>query len=199
MEYRFYDLVGKTVEYNFVIRTAIDKKINFAAPLSGVQEVGGDGIFGIDAKLILVEFKRSQKELKTERDKFVCYEKAKDKLIGRDNHHFLVYGSEGDNSNLNLHARHYFSLKEVESALSILELGVNDEEFKSYLGDLIELKKEDGRSDGSVGPESVASVVGVSPESVSSISLTEYVRLALPRLYQALSPTQTISRGRSPS
>lgn len=189
----------KTVEYNFVIRTAIDKKINFAAPLSGVQEVGGDGIFGIDAKLILVEFKRSQKELKTERDKFVCYEKAKDKLIGRDNHHFLVYGSEGDNSNLNLHARHYFSLKEVESALSILELGVNDEEFKSYLGDLIELKKEDGRSDGSVGPESVASVVGVSPESVSSISLTEYVRLALPRLYQALSPTQTISRGRSPS
>ncbi|WP_052247453.1 hypothetical protein [Alteromonas macleodii] len=189
----------KTVEYNFVIRTAIDKKINFAAPLSGVQEVGGDGIFGIDAKLILVEFKRSQKELKTERDKFVCYEKAKDKLIGRDNHHFLVYGSEGDNSNLNLHARHYFSLKEVESALSILELGVNDEEFKSYLDDLIELKKEDGRSDGSVGPESVASVVGVSPESVSSISLTEYVRLALPRLYQALSPTQTISRGRSPS
>lgn len=189
----------KTVEYNFVIRTAIDKKINFAAPLSGVQEIGGDGIFGIDAKLILVEFKRSQKELKTERDKFVCYEKAKDKLIGRDNHHFLVYGSEGDNSNLNLHARHYFSLKEVESALSILELGVNDEEFKSYLGDLIELKKEDGRSDGSVGPESVASVVGVSPESVSSISLTEYVRLALPRLYQALSPTQTISRGRSPS
>ena len=120
-------------------------------------------------------------------------------MIGRDNHHFLVYGSEGDNSNLNLHARHYFSLKEVESALSILELGVNDEEFKSYLGDLIELKKEDGRSDGSVGPESVASVVGVSPESVSSISLTEYVRLALPRLYQALSPTQTISRGRSPS
>lgn len=189
----------KTVEYNFVIRTAIDKKINFAAPLSGVQEIGGDGIFGIDAKLIHVEFKRSQKELKTERDKFVCYEKAKDKLIGRDNHHFLVYGSEGDNSNLNLHARHYFSLKEVESALSILELGVNDEEFKSYLGDLIELKKEDGRSDGSVGPESVASVVGVSPESVSSISLTEYVRLALPRLYQALSPTQTISRGRSPS
>jgi len=189
----------KTVEYNFVIRTAIDKKINFAAPLSGVQEVGGDGIFGIDAKLILVEFKRSQKELKTERDKFVCYEKAKDKLIGRDNHHFLVYGSEGDNSNLNLHARHYFSLKEVESALSILELGVNDEEFKSYLDDLIELKKEDGRSDGSVGPESVASDVGVSPESVSSISLTEYVRLALPRLYQALSPTQTISRGRSPS
>lgn len=189
----------KTVEYNFVIRTAIDKKINFAAPLSGVQEIGGDGIFGIDAKLILVEFKRSQKELKTERDKFVCYEKAKDKLIGRDNHHFLVYGSEGDNSNLNLHARHYFSLKEVESALSILELGVNDEEFKSYLGDLIELKKEAGRSDGSVGPESVASVVGVSPESVSSISLTEYVRLALPRLYQALSPTQTISRGRSPS
>jgi len=189
----------KTVEYNFVILTAIDKKINFAAPLSGVQEIGGDGIFGIDAKLILVEFKRSQKELKTERDKFVCYEKAKDKLIGRDNHHFLVYGSEGDNSNLNLHARHYFSLKEVESALSILELGVNDEEFKSYLGDLIELKKEAGRSDGSVGPESVASVVGVSPESVSSISLTEYVRLALPRLYQALSPTQTISRGRSPS
>jgi len=189
----------KTVEYNFVIRTAIDKKINFAAPLSGVQEIGGDGIFGIDAKLILVEFKRSQKELKTERDKFVCYEKAKDKLVGRDNHHFLVYGSEGDNSNLNLHARHYFSLKEVESALSILELGVNDEEFKSYLGDLIELKKEDGRSDGSVGPESVASVVGVSPESVSSISLTEYVRLALPRLYQAHSPTQTISRGRSPS
>ncbi len=187
----------KTVEYNFVILAAIDKKISFAAPLSGIQEIGGDGIFGIDSKLILVEFKRSQKELKTEKDKFVCYEKAKDEMVGRDNHHFLVYGSEGYNSNLNLHARHYFSLEEVGSALSILELGVSDEEFKSYLGDLIELKKEDGRSDGTVGPESVASVVGVSPGSVSSISVTEYVRLALPGLYQALSPTQTISRGPS--
>lgn len=183
----------KTVEYKFIIQTATDRKIDFAAPLSGTQEIGGDGIFGVDAKLILVEFKRSQREFKTEKDKFKCYEKAKNEMRGRDKYHFLVYGSEGENGNLNIHAKHYFSLKEVVPALSIFDLGVSDEAFKSYLGDLIKLKKKDGRSDGTVGPESVASVVGVSPDSVISISLTEYVRLALPELYQALSPTQIIS------
>jgi hypothetical protein len=187
----------KTVEYKFVILSAIEKKLNFAAPLSGVQERGGDGIFGINSKLILVEFKRSQNELKTEIDKFVCYEKAKREMSGRDSHHFLVYGAEGDNGSLDLHARHYFSLKKTGSVLSILNQGLKAEEFNDYLGDLIALKKEDGRSGGSVGPESVASVVGVSPNFVSSISLTEYVRLELPGLYQALSPTQTMSRGPS--
>lgn len=185
----------KTVEYSFVIRSTIEKNLDFAAPLSGLQEIGGDGIFGIDAKLILVEFKRSENELITEIDKFVCYEEAKREMSGRDGHHFLVYGSEGSNGSLDLLARHYFSLKETGSVLSVLDHGLEDEEFKDYLGDLIALKKKDGRSDGSVGPESVASVVGVSPDSVASISLTEYVRLALPELYQALSPTQKVSRG----
>lgn len=185
----------KTVEYSFVIRSFLEKKLDFAAPLSGIQEIGGDGIFGVDSKLILVEFKRSQKELNTEKDKFVCFGNARIEMRSRDKHHFLIYGSEGMNSELELHAQYYFSSIDVDPAMSILEKGLKEKEFKAYLSDLIDLKKEDGRSDGTVGPESVASVVGISPNSVASISLTEYVRLALPSLYQAYYPTQTMSSG----
>jgi hypothetical protein len=57
----------KTVEYKFVLDAACNSKLSFAAPLSGVQERAGDGVFAADSKIILVEFKRSFNELDTER------------------------------------------------------------------------------------------------------------------------------------
>ncbi|AYF20131.1 TPA: hypothetical protein NJ279_004510 [Vibrio parahaemolyticus] len=181
----------KTVEYKFVVDAAKceERNLDFAAPLSGIQEMAADGVFSADAKLILVEFKRDLKSLKTEADKFTCYKKAAKKMKGRDRHHFLVYGYISRENQLELEARRYFSLNKKYPPLSILDEGLVDSEFKEYLRDLIKLKKVDKRSSGTVAPEFLNSVMGVSPQGASSISLSEYVRIKLPELYQALIKT----------
>ncbi|TPW23421.1 hypothetical protein FH712_10010 [Marinobacter nauticus] len=182
----------KTVEYKFVIEAERHKGLNFAAPLSGVQERAGDGVFSSDSKIILVEFKRGLADLKTEQDKFICFESAREEMRGKDTHHYLVYGSKAQEagSDLCLNAKHYFSRKSVDSAMSILDSGLDSEDFMAYLDGLIRLKKVDKRSTGTVGPESVASAVGVSASGVSAVSLSEYVRIAMPTLYKRLEPTQ---------
>jgi len=183
----------KTVEYKFVLDAAKESGLDFAAPLSGIQEMAGDGIFSADAKLILVEFKRDFNSLKSEVDKFTCYDKAAKKLKGRDNHHFLVYGYV-EKKELKLQARNYFAVKKIHPPLSILNKGLADSEFKEYLKDLITLKKVDKRSSsGTVAPEFLNTVIGLSSDGASSIPLTEYVRKALPELYQALVKTKKIS------
>ncbi|MEZ8724591.1 hypothetical protein ITG08_20975 [Vibrio cyclitrophicus] len=182
----------KTVEYKFIVDAHKERNLDFAAPLSGIQEMAGDGVFSADAKLILVEFKRDLNSLKTEKDKFTNYEKAKRKMRGRDNHHFLVYGYVCDQK-LNLEARQYFSVSKKHEPLSILDMGLENSEFIDYLKDLIALKKVDKRSSGKVSPEFISSVVGISSGNVSSISLTEYVKKAIPELYLALTKTITSS------
>lgn len=184
----------KTVEYSFVLEADRTAGLKFAAPLSGVQEKAGDAVFSADSKIILVEFKRSIDELDSEHDKFTEYKTAVDALWERDNHHFLVYGSStvsGVEVKLSLHACRYFSRIENDNALEILQCGISETEFRAYLADLLTYKKVDGRSSGTVGPESVAAAVGISSStsSCSSISLSEYYRIALPSLYQAPSPT----------
>ena len=54
----------KTVEYKFIVDAHKERSLDFAAPLSGIQEMAGDGVFSADAKLILVEFKRDFNSLK---------------------------------------------------------------------------------------------------------------------------------------
>jgi len=181
----------KTIEYKFVLDAA-KVGLQFAAPLSGVQERAGDGVFSADSTIILVEFKRSHSELDTEHDKFTQYETAAKSLCGRDGHHFLVYGSTfaGECSAvLRLHACNYFSRTDATPALGALKCGLEPVAFKKYLTELLALKKVDGRSTGTVAPEAVASAFGVSSRGASTISLSEYYRIALPSLYQALKPT----------
>ena len=184
----------KTVEYKFIVDAQKERNLDFAAPLSGIQEMAADGVFSADAKLILVEFKRDFNSLKTEEDKFTNYGKAKRKMKGRDNHHFLVYGYVSDKK-LNLGARQYFSVRKTHEPLSILDMGLENSEFIDYLKDLIALKKVDKRSSGKVSPEFISSVVGISSGNVSSISLTEYVKKAIPELYLELTKTSTPSNG----
>lgn len=182
----------KTVEYKFILDAAREKGLQFAAPLAGVQEQGGDGVFSSDSKIILVEFKRSEDELKTEFDKFTRYSEANEKLGNKDGHHFLVYGAcDSGQRELTLDACTYFSRSFPDSVLEILDQGLSPLEFRDYLAELLALKKGDGRSSGTIGPESVASAIGVSPRGGSSVSLSEYYRIALPELYQATKPTQT--------
>lgn len=184
----------KTVEYKFVLDAATHAGLLFAAPLSGVQERAGDGVFSSDSKIILVEFKRSLRELNTEHDKFIHYKNAFNALQGRDGHHFLVYGSsvkpEGGFA-LSLSACNYFTRVPAKSALKALSFGVEPEAFKEYLKELLALKKVDERSGGTAGPEAVASAFGVSSSGAATISLSEYYRIALPELYQAPTPTST--------
>ncbi|WP_338617200.1 hypothetical protein [Achromobacter sp. E1] len=180
----------KTVEYKFVLDAERKRGLQFAAPLSGVHERAGDGVFSSDSKIALVEFKRSEAELETERDKFADYEEASELLMAKDGHHFLVYGSYFD-PELRLNACTYFSRNTVASPLDLLNFGLESVKFNEYLADLLALKKVDGRSSGTVAPESVASVIGVTREGVSATSLSEYIRIAMPYLYQAPTPSQT--------
>jgi hypothetical protein len=189
----------KTVEYRFVLEADRERGLSFAAPLSGVEErASGDGIFSADSKLILVEFKRSARELDSDICKFSDYEGAEDALAAIDGHHFLVYGaigkSEGSNQ-LDLRACTYFSRVDAGEAISILDEGVDPESFNAYLAKLVSYKAADGRSEGSVSPESVSCVTGVSSKGASSISLAEYVRIELPHLYRAPSVTSKPSPG----
>ena len=182
----------KTVEYKFILDAEREVGLQFAAPLSGVQEKAGDGVFSSDSKIILVEFKRSEIELDTEHDKFVNYKNAVRALGANDGHHFLIYGScKTNEKELSLHACSYFSRNAMPGALDALQYGLEPSAFREYLAELIALKKVDRRTSGSVAPESVASAIGVSPRGVSAISLSEYYRIATPHLYQALTSTQT--------
>lgn len=182
----------KTVEYKFILEADRQLGLQFAAPLSGIQERAGDSVFSTDSKIVLVEFKRSEHELDTEHDKFTDYQVAVNELTGKDNHHFLVYGSIDkieQQDEFCLHACNYFSRNDADDAFSILHRGVEPQEFNEYLTRLVNLKKVDGRSSGTVAPESVASAIGVSSGRASAISLSEYYRIVLPKLYRALTPT----------
>lgn len=181
----------KTVEYKFILDAEREVGLRFAAPLSGVQERAGDGVFSSDSRVVLVEFKRSEDELDTEHEKFVDYESAVKALGAKDGHHFLVYGSlEANENELRLHACRYFSRNVVVGALGVLKCGLDPSAFKEYLAELVALKKVDGRSSGTVAPESVASAIGVSQKGVSAISLSEYYSIAMPYLYQSPTPTK---------
>lgn len=165
-----------------------ENKLSLAAPLSGIEEKAGDGVFAKNDNLVLVEFKRSYAEIGSEEKKFVKYKNAEAQLKGQDGHHFIVYGvvEEGDCA-LTLHAQTYFSKVKIYHALDLIERGVEENKFMEYVKTFIMLKKKDKRSTEESSSRSVKSVIGVSPNgSVISISLAEYVRIALPGLYPAL-------------
>lgn len=176
----------KTIEYKFIIEAERTKQLQFAMPLSGVQERAGDGVFSSNSKIVLIEFKRSENELNTEYEKFENYDIAASALNSRDSHHFLIYGSLKKEGELHLHACTYFSRNRDTTALGTLECGLEPLAFISYLTDLASFKKVDGRSGGTFTPDSVASVIGVSSNGVSAISLHEYISIAIPDLYQTL-------------
>jgi hypothetical protein len=75
----------------------------------------------------------------------------------------------------------------IDNTLDLIASGVEANEFMEYVKTFIKLKKKDKRSTEESSSRSVKSVIGVSPNgSAMSISLAEYVRIALPGLYPAL-------------
>lgn len=184
----------KTVEYKFVMQAAQECQLDLAMPLSGVQERFSDGVFGKNSNVVLIEFKRSVNELDSEKDKFICYCEAHKKLVGSDGHHFLVYGyipAPPSKYSLALAACTYFGGVEQKAPEQLLAAGIPRDDFNTYLSELAALKKADGRSSGTVGPESLASVIGISTNGklCEAIPLTEYYARVLPHLYQSPTPT----------
>ncbi|MCQ9617276.1 hypothetical protein L1889_11730 [Paenalcaligenes niemegkensis] len=185
----------KTVEYRFILDAASTKDLDFAAPLSGIPERCGDGIFAKNSKIILIEFKCSKNELTSEFEKFGSnYNEAKQTLNDIDGHHFLVYGVCNDGK-LDLHAQTYFSSKS-SNAMDVFEHGVKPEVFKIYIEEFLRFKKPDGRSTGAMSFDSMASIFGLSSDekTCTSISFSDYCEQALPDLY-----TEHESEWESPS
>ncbi|MEX8499754.1 hypothetical protein [Leptothrix ochracea] len=186
----------KTVEYQFVLQADRECGLTLALPLSGVQELFSDGVFAKSASLVLIEFKRSAAELDSEKNKFDCYAEAEKDLLGHDGHHFLVYGREYKplpDPSLVLTACTYFGREEISGVpKKLLEAGISPECFNKYLTKFAGFKKSDGRSTGKIGPESLATVVGISlnTKQCQAISLTEYYRMFFPNLYEPPSPTR---------
>ena len=168
----------KTVEYKFILE-AQDRGLSFAMPLSGLEERAADAVFGRDAKLVLVEFKRSKDELASEQKKYKNYQDAEQALNGSDEGlHFLVFGEALPNGQLGIHAHTYFGRTPLSEAMEIMSQGVPEQQFRGYLAILLQHKKDDERGSGSVSPEAVAAVIGLESggENCSAISLAEYCR-----------------------
>lgn len=173
----------KTVEYDFVIRLAFDGRLDFAAPIAGRHErSSGDGIFGKDNKLVLVEFKKDYSDIETEKTIFNDYEAAAAALNIYD-HHWIVYGALTEDGELGLANQKYFESEEYFLDITdILTTGVNHSTFMDYLAQLQSFRIPDARGSGGrghathVSAESMLTVMGVSNTGklIGSMSLEQY-------------------------
>lgn len=142
----------KTVEYTFVQRFMPNfadgraEEDRYLAPLDGDHEKAGDAIMAINAKLVLIEFKRSLGEVNSELRKFPNFESARRALEETDRHHLLVYGMASKGSQLELGARTYFSESEVEIKKITIE-GKTYDDFLIYLNKFLKFKYPKGGGD----------------------------------------------------
>lgn len=177
----------KTVEYAFVAVLYKENLIDFAAPISGRYErSSADGIFGKDNALVLIEFKRDAEEIPSEVSMFKDYTGAQ-KALSHYDHHWIVYGRINGNNKFAVRGRKYFDDLTEEKILNIPAKGISHPEFMEYLEILNGFKYPDGRGGGGhVSPESMATVLGISPEGtvVGSATLHEYA----PQLFPSPTP-----------
>lgn len=156
----------KTVEYYFVKHFVNINK--FIAPLDGREEQAGDAIFANENKWILIEFKKDEKSISSEKDKFIDYEEAKTELLNEDGHHFIIYGYENEENKLSLKSQTYFS-EEKYTILYSLQRGIEIDDFKIYLEKLLEYKKGSEIEGGTGGYSLIA---GISDDGKISKCLT---------------------------
>lgn len=195
----------KTVEYDFVIRLANDGRLDFAAPISGRHErSSGDGVFGKDNKLVLVEFKKDYSEIESEKTIFNDY-KAATEALNSYNHHWIVYGGLTENGELRLANQKYFEQeKSFINITDILTTKVTHSTFMEYLAILQTFRIPDARGSGGRGPashvsaESMLTVMGISNTGklIGSMSLEQYrqeLKPAPPAPRIGLKPSSTRS------
>lgn len=144
----------KTVEYNFVVNASA-YGLNILAPLDGKVESAGDVIVGNPDKFFIIEFKREEKDIRTEFDKFhnheTGYKKARDELYNEKNptSHYLIYGkyeaikkedndeeNNTDEKKLTLSFVNYFNFDKViihDNKRLYFEKGMSLEELHHYI------------------------------------------------------------------
>ena len=154
----------KTVEYLYI--TKYIQSNAAIAPLAGHHEKAGDALVKLYTGFILIEFKKDEKSISSEQDKFegTDYGSVKKALKGKDAFHYIIYGAE-DKNKLVLKARPYFSA--TESCLD--KIGENTVElkvFKEYLNVFISYKKTSSGGGGGGGMtfNDYSLVAGVNPE-----------------------------------
>ncbi|ENH6339360.1 hypothetical protein ABWH74_002703 [Burkholderia vietnamiensis] len=182
----------KTVEYLYVARQMAQYTV--IAPLAGKQEAAADVMLrGLNARWNLIEFKRSEAEIRSE---LLKYDRTNEIFrtlaavlgIGKKGvPHFIVYGCCDELGELDLRARHYWgSWTGVESVAdrcvaveAIPESGWVYDEFVKYLKALLSVKsKTTSTSTRSLQFDSVIGIVG---DRCSTMSLSDFIDFT-PRL-----------------
>lgn len=139
----------KTVEYTFILQ--FQRHLKFLSPLEDFYEKGGDTIFNDSNRWILIEFKKDASSVNSEKSKFgadaktaaVRYKEALKALNEHDNHHVIIYGRIGKNSEnfsamkngapLELVCHTYFSDKVRTNYPEMVNHGKNYQDFFNYL------------------------------------------------------------------
>lgn len=162
----------KTVEYYFVKKyVELDM---FIAPLDGNAERAADLILSNVDKWILIEFKRSEAQIISEKKKFIDYERARLDLCGKDGHHFLIYGYVDDCKEFSLKSSTYFSDDKVEIN-DVVKRGVSQYEFVLYLKKFLDFKETaDGSGGGSVAPYPYVAGIAANGSIVKCMTLSEF-------------------------
>ena len=164
----------KTVEYYFVLKH-VDIGM-LVSPLDGKEEKLGDTIISTDNRWVLIEFKRDEGSLSSEKDKFDDYVQAQKQLCDKDKHHYFIYGEFDGKFCLN--CRTYFSEKMQDSVESALTTGIDKESFAQYIEKFTALKKtpDDGGGGGglSLSDYSLVACVNDDGKIVQCMSISDF-------------------------
>lgn len=149
----------KTVEYLFVLKNL--KENQLAYPLDGKHEKAGDTILKLGLDWLLIEFKKDDSCLDSEKTKFSGNDwELVTTYFPEDKHHLLVYGAL-DEKKLVLEAKTYFSRNSITLS-EFSNFAIPHDEFKEYLDRLLKWKSsESGTDSGGMSFDSYTHVMGV--------------------------------------
>lgn len=168
----------KTVEYKFVV-SVMAKERMFLSPLDGTHEQAGDAIFSKDEKWLLIEFKKDQASINSEKAKFINYMNARQALSNNDGHHLIVFGSAGEKipPSVLLNYQTYFNAAKKKDVNEVLASGIEFKSFKQYVESFTKFKKA-SNGGGGLSMNDFSLVAGINSDGNISqyLSLSEFQR-----------------------
>lgn len=178
----------KTVEYLFAKLCLGESSV---MPLDGKQEQIGDLLVFNDSKMLIIEFKRDEKSLSSEKAKFGSEQEwigIRDKAVNEypiHNFHILMFAELQNESSLKLKSKTYWDNTDIgiydynEHSFKeyINNYGKPIEILKKYLNFLFSEKKSKGASDG-ITANSLhnCSIVSIADGKIKTLSLEEFIK-----------------------